>query len=243
MTTKLQTLNSYLVSQLGESEHPDGTNKTKFGVEFGWDGVFWCQIFAYIAYLHADITTIKTASTRVAADWFEKQGRLTKDFSELRPGYSMFMNFDSRPNNIISSIEHVGICILRPNNGLATNIEGNTTGPTETGDQTNGGVVAKRTRPPSVFVCAGIPEGLGGKAKHPAKLDKPDLGLGDRGHDVRLWQHLLNVVDKANLRVDGHFGAATDEATKKWQRAHGKKPDGTVWPDVIHNLEQKVLAL
>jgi peptidoglycan hydrolase-like protein with peptidoglycan-binding domain len=77
----------------------------------------------------------------------------------------------------------------------------------------------------------------------PAGRVKQHIGRGDHGSDVRLWQHLLNVVDKAQLHVDGTFGKKTELATIKWQKAHHKKPDGTVWPETVQELEKAVARL
>lgn len=48
------------------------------------------------------------------------------------------------------------------------------------------------------------------------------LRLGSTGHDVAEWQKFLG------LPADGLFGPKTEEATKRFQEAHGLTPDGVV---------------
>lgn len=33
--------------ELGTTEYPPGSNQTKYGQAFGWDGVPWCVIFLW----------------------------------------------------------------------------------------------------------------------------------------------------------------------------------------------------
>jgi hypothetical protein len=58
-----------------------------------------------------------------------------------------------------------------------------------------------------------------------------DLRLGSRGPRVAAWQTALTAVGASKLAVDGRFGAATDAATRDFQRDFGLPQDGTVGPD------------
>ncbi|MFC5909932.1 hypothetical protein [Streptacidiphilus monticola] len=52
-------------------------NRTRFGREYGWDGVAWCMIFAWDMYhdVGLDAVVPKTASVAVMADWARRHGR------------------------------------------------------------------------------------------------------------------------------------------------------------------------
>lgn len=42
-----------------------------------------------------------------------------------------------------------------------------------------------------------------------------------RGRDVARWQQFLQVVGFFNLRVDGYFGAHTEQCSIKYMKRHG----------------------
>jgi hypothetical protein len=54
----------YARSQIGYVERP--VNRTKFGRQFGQDGIFWCMAFVWACFENSDNKglVIKTASTR-----------------------------------------------------------------------------------------------------------------------------------------------------------------------------------
>lgn len=64
---------------------------------------------------------------------------------------------------------------------------------------------------------------------------------GDAWDRIGALQKLLNARG-AHLKNDGEFGAATESAIKKFQRAHGIKADGVVgpqtWPKLIVRLKR-----
>ena len=60
---------------------------------------------------------------------------------------------------------------------------------------------------------------------------------GSKGGDVKTLQTMLNVIDNANLDVDGIFGSGTQSAVKKFQRANGLSADGIVGPKTWAVLE------
>jgi len=56
------------------------------------------------------------------------------------------------------------------------------------------------------------------------------IKVGDQGVQVRIVQLLLNSSLKSGpkLKVDGHFGPATEKAVKLYQSSQGHSPDGCV---------------
>ena len=70
----------------------------------------------------------------------------------------------------------------------------------------------------------------GGKANNPYPVPTRALTKGMTGNDVKWLQWQLNIKDKANLKVDGSMGPATDAAVRMYQATHGLEVDGTVGP-------------
>ena len=56
------------------------------------------------------------------------------------------------------------------------------------------------------------------------------LRLGSKGEDVRTLQKMLNLVDDADLKVDGDFGKDTQSAVRSFQSNNGLKVDGIAGP-------------
>lgn len=62
------------------------------------------------------------------------------------------------------------------------------------------------------------------------------LKKGDNGWDVEVLQRTLNKVGTYRLRVDGDFGANTDNAVRDFQKRHHLSADGVVGPDTSKAL-------
>jgi hypothetical protein len=235
----------YAESFKGVTESPPNSNRTRIGEMYGWNGVAWCQEYVWVVLNKFGVAGDKTASTIAAANDWAERNQLVADFNDLQPGDQIFYNFSSSEPNIRSTIEHTGIVLKKPQGGVVTAIEGNTSS-TDAGSQSNGGGVFVRQRAASLFVCGGRPKWSdAAKAKGGAARPKSEIGMGDKGHDVRLWQKALNEWSqekgkgKINLEVDGEFGESTRRATKIYQEAHGFNPDGTVDLKLIRKIEKR----
>lgn len=64
MTTKsIDWFVHHVEQQLGQHEHPLGSNREKYGEQFGWNGVSWCCEFGWCMYSDAGVVLpIKSAS-------------------------------------------------------------------------------------------------------------------------------------------------------------------------------------
>lgn len=64
MTTKsIDWFVQHVLDQLGQSEHPLGSNNTKYGRRFGWNRVSWCAEFGWDMYADAGVALpVKSAS-------------------------------------------------------------------------------------------------------------------------------------------------------------------------------------
>lgn len=154
MTTKDDVLKLARLD-IGLTESPPNSNKTKFGKWYGADGQPWCAMAVSYWFFHAGlplpITTSKGfAYTPYGASWFKRNGRWT---TKPQPGHVVFFDF---PGDGVNRISHVGIVESVNSNGSVVCIEGNTSRGTS-GSQRDGGGVYRRTRSTGI-VGYGIPD-------------------------------------------------------------------------------------
>ena len=141
--------------ELGGTELPPGSNQTKYGRAFGWDGVPWCVIFLWWCFREAGegsafFAGAKTASCGTLYRWYKEQG-LAVPKKEVQPGDIVILNFSGTLDT-----QHCGLVVEVGTNWIQT-IEGNTA-PGLEGSQDNGGCVALkiRTMAQIVGVCRPI---------------------------------------------------------------------------------------
>lgn len=130
--------------ELGNTESPAGSNRTKYGKWFGLDGYAWCMMFVMWVFAQAGALGLlpkKTAScgdlmraAKAAGQW------VTKDY---RPGDVVIYDFPGG-----AATDHTGIIERVMLTGVVA-IEGNTS---QAGSQSNGGMVCRKPRPYSQIV-------------------------------------------------------------------------------------------
>ena len=132
--------------EIGYTEMPANSNKTKFGEWFGVNGVAWCGIFVSYMYAKAgchlgNIGYLKGyAGCQTAVKHFTEKGEVvTKE--KVQPGDIAFFDW-----NKDGKFDHTGIFLKDNGNGTFECIEGNTA----VGNDSNGGSVMQRTRNYSV---------------------------------------------------------------------------------------------
>jgi hypothetical protein len=143
-------------AEVGYSEIPANSNKTKFGVWAGLNGVAWCGIFASWAYNKGGAPLPKIgfafpgyAGCQTAMAYFTKTGEIT---TTPQPGDLVFFDW-----NADGRYDHTGIFIRDLGKGYFESVEGNTA----VGNDSNGGEVMIRKRSYKVA-----------KFVHPKVLDK-----------------------------------------------------------------------
>jgi hypothetical protein len=137
------------MGEVGTTEDP--VNKTKYGEEYGLDGVFWCGIFIWWCFKHAGYdmrfhgfsnpasTNARLANARKAPGWKE-----IKDFKDARPGDLVLYDFgDLGAGDTADDADHVGIVTRRVSDGHFSAVEGNTSG-AQGSQHDGGGVFTKR---------------------------------------------------------------------------------------------------
>jgi hypothetical protein len=108
--------------ELGEVEHPLGSNKTKYGEAYGMNGVAWCAEFVWWVFQQAGVPLpIKTAYTPTLASAFQSEKRWLSNVSkDVEAGDVVLFYWPS-----MGRIAHVGIVEVVLASGDVQTIEGN----------------------------------------------------------------------------------------------------------------------
>lgn len=136
-------------AELGYTETPAGSNRTKYGKWFGLDGQPWCMMFIQWVFARAgatDLLPAMTASCGALMRAGKAAGRWVT--GNYQPGDVVIYDFPGG-----AATDHTGIVeSVTPTSVVA--IEGNT----GAGNDANGGQVQRRTRPLSQVVGAVRPD-------------------------------------------------------------------------------------
>ena len=136
--------------ELGYTESPAGSNRTKYGKWFGLDGQPWCMMFVQWCFRQAggqDLLPALTASCGALMRAAQAKGCWVT--CGYQPGDVVIYDF---PGNNVKT-DHCGIVVTAPNTGIRA-IEGNTGAESDA----NGGQVQERTRPTKFILGAYRPE-------------------------------------------------------------------------------------
>ncbi len=146
MSAAVERILSYARAELGKTESPAGSNRTPYGKWFGLDGNPWCMMFIMWVFHQAGLSKClpcKTASCGALMRAAQKSGCwVTKS---LKRGDVVIFDFPGG-----AKTDHCGIVEDVTSAGVVT-IEGNTS---QSGSQSNGGQVCRKTRPFSQVVGA-----------------------------------------------------------------------------------------
>lgn len=101
-TTKTKSIEwwvKHCLADRGYAEQPLGSNRTKFGKQFGWDGVAWCAEAGWCWYQDAGVTLpIKSASCVAIWDYCVQHG-LTYTSDHCVPGDSVIRTWTGKGRN------------------------------------------------------------------------------------------------------------------------------------------------
>lgn len=129
------------LAEVGTKESPAGSNRTKYGEAYGWNGVPWCVQFCWWCFKQAGASGLfygggKTASCGQLRSYAKEHGQWVT--GGYRRGDLAIFDFA----NTGVETDHIGIITDVTSTGVVT-IEGNTSA---TGSQSNGGMVMQKTR-------------------------------------------------------------------------------------------------
>lgn len=135
-------------ADLGYTESPPNSNRTKYGEAYGMNGQPWCVMALWYWFNEAGERMAffgggKTASCGMLLRWYREQG-LTVPVEQVQAGDIVILNFHGTKDT-----EHCGLVqdVDYDRNGkptYVTTVEGNTTD--TNGDQSNGGMVCGKYR-------------------------------------------------------------------------------------------------
>jgi hypothetical protein len=219
------TVRDRLKGQNGVHEDPRSSNRQKFGVWYGWNGVPWCAIFCSWGF-HGSTGQMggKAAGVWSLADRFKKQGRY---------GYTPKVGALA----IFDDYKHVEFVVAVYSDYMIC-VGGNTS----RADGTNywGGNVAIKRRYRSQMNGFCYPKYAGTTTTTPPATTTQRL-LEVDGYwglnSTKAMQEYLNREYKTGLSVDGSFGPKTANGVLKML---GRTQDGAFSSSDIKALEVKV---
>lgn len=218
-------------SQLGQGEHPPGSNHNKYSTWYGIGDGPWCDMFQG----WCDNETGgggwlkqagKYAYTPSHAQFFHKKNRWGR---KPRVGALAFYAWNGSKE--IGQIEHIERVEAVNSDGSFYALGGNVSNS------------VKRTRRSMQFVVGfGYPP-YSGSGSVPAPGPDPWPGRylkltnpHQTGSDVTFVQKQLNAKAHAGLDTDGAYGPKTAAAVKAYQKAHDLEDDGVVGPKTWKSL-------
>lgn len=212
------------INEVGQ--HEEGTsNRQKYGVWYGFNGVAWCSIFAsWVLALGGNKTGYRFALCAAARNWAKANGRW-QAVSLSKPGDVLNKDYGGGKG-------HAGIFIKMLPGNIVQSVEGNTGA-----DDRDGGKVMLRNRSAGwwtgsiridfddVATPAPPPPPVA------VPVNRPTLRQGDKGPHVVHLQHRLNQLGaRPQLSGDGDFGPKTKRAVLAFQRSRNLSADGVVGP-------------
>lgn len=228
-----QDVIKFAQEEIGTREDPPNSNRTRYGVWYGLDGVKWCAIFVSWVYHHSGhplgkIDRVNGFQLCQAGYRFWRRHNLLTN----RPESGDIVLFDWNGDGIA---QHVGL--FESWNGNSKDmfycIEGNTA----LGNDSDGGSVMRRRRSVRSVMAFACP------LDHPIVHvlgDREILAAGSRSARVATLQRRLKMVGY-ELVIDGIFGRATVAAVRSFQEKTGIEETGKVDDTTWAGLEEYVV--
>lgn len=219
-------------AELGITESPAGSNKTKYGQWYNLNGQKWCAIFVSWVFDKAGVPlgNIQTAKgihhCQSAHNYYKSKGLLT---TAPEPGDIVIYDWEGN-----GYADHIGIFIRWKNTQktLLEAYEGNTS----QGNNSDGGKVMLRERSRNIvksFINPGVYANV--TVVEPGDV----LRNGDRGSAVTVLQKHLFDLGYA-IEVDGWFGKQTEDFLKQFQQENNMSVTGEADTVTIGALQEAV---
>lgn len=181
---QIQSLIDLAFSQVGYVENPKNSNLTKYGKEYGWNGVPWCVIFLWWLYHTLALSQLffdgkKTASCTELKDYYQSKNQWFSS-NDYKPGDLAIMTFSKN-----RQVQHCGLIVERLNYSQYRTIEGNTSSNSNE-SQDNGGMVALKTR--NIYNIIGV--------CRPHYIIEEDEDMTDETFEKLMNNYLANQAKK-----------------------------------------------
>ena len=219
-------------SQIGVTESPPNSNKTKYGKAYGWNGVFWCAQYVWWCFFKAKAADIiaKSASAADIQDetvakkggrWIMKKTRSADArraaLKKIRPGD--IASFDFGAMDAVR--DHTGL-VYKVSGQYVICIEGNTS---KKGSQSNGGMVCEQRRLITSICAVARPAYRPGT--YPCEFPAGTISrMKGSAANKRYWQEYLFWYGFTDIGIDGIFGSQSEKYTKKFQVEQGLPATG-----------------
>lgn len=192
-------------AEIGYTELPPNSNRTKYGAWYGLDGQPWCMMFVQWCFAQAgEALPFKTASCSALERWY-RQHKPDAVRSTPEPG-----------DIVIYSFGHTGIVESVQGDSI-TAIEGNTSADYN-GSQNNGGGVYKRVR----------------KAKLATAFIRPEYTEDDENMSYEQWKAYMEQYREELRSKDGSNWSAEDRDWAIANGiVQGDENDRYMWQDFV----------
>lgn len=191
-------------NELGVKESPKNSNKVKYntwyyGKEVSGSAYPWCMTYVQWVFYKAGFSLpVKTASCTYLMNYAKNNGRwVTKNY---QPGDILLYDFDG----VTADADHTGICESATSSKVVA-YEGNTS---ESGSQSNGGEVCRKTRNISLVLGAYRPE---------YEDDETDIHRYDLSVDGEIGKNTVKALqDFLGTPVDGWIDGQYSQYKPYW---------------------------
>lgn len=187
-------------AELGYTESPAGSNRTKYGARYGLNGQPWCMMFIQWVFSQAgasDLLPAKTASCGALMRAAKAAG--TWVTGGYQPGDVVIYDFPGG-----AATDHCGLVLQSAGGGVYA-IEGNT----GAGNDANGGQVQKRIRSNTLIVGAHRPRYQAETEEDSKGMDIDIEGL-TKEQLIRLAERMQNAL--AERPISDTLAAELEEA-------------------------------
>lgn len=216
-------------SYLGVVESPNGSNRTRVGVEFGWNGVAWCAETISVAAQKAGFgRKFWSAST----DQWEARARSGYNGSRW-----FSRSITPRPGDICvwdwkgdGTANHVSVIETVRADGKFVTIGGNESNRCQRAVRSRSGLRGFVRLPFRVATAAPAPAPTNPFGTWPNNTSKPTLRNGSTGSAVKYLQSVISKKAGGRITVDGIFGDQTERRVRDLQTLFHIGVDGIVGP-------------
>jgi len=228
MTPTAQQFLTAFRSYLGVAEFPSGSNRTRVGVEFGWNGVAWCAMTVSVSLQKAgwgrEFWSASTDQWEARARAGYKGSKWISRTEKPRPGDLPIWDYagDGTANHI-SAIETV-----RPD-GMFVTLGGNESNRCQRAVRSRSHLRGFIRLPFRTAVAQPKPPPTNQFGNWP-NTTKQTIKQGARGPVVGYLQSVINRKAGGDIIVDNDFGPKTEERVKDVQRFFKLAADGVVGP-------------
>lgn len=215
-------------AELGATENPLNSNKTKYGQWYGLNGYAWCAMFVSWCFDKSGTPLGYVDDAKgfrycpSAYLYWKNSNQLTKT---PQPGDIVLFDWEGDGRS-----DHTGIFVKDNGDGTFTAIEGNTS----LGNNSNGGQVMERKRYFASVKAFVSPKCYNGE---PWVAPAVEFERGDRGAEVADFQKKLHSLGYL-ITVDGDFGPETQKFVKQFQLAQGQAETGKVTAVLIGMMDE-----